>query len=163
MGSLACTVLSNSYHKYSFGDEITNTLNSHFPGKFFFQKPFNGGRSRLNFGSVLVGSTVEEKGRVEMGEGEKKRLRWTEIGPSIAEAQKIAISQLSPKMTRRCTAIMKQIICFSPEERSLSDLLAAWVKIMKPSRADWLLVLKELGRLDHPRLLEVNCFPSFFS
>lgn len=155
MGSFACIMLSNSYPKCSFGDEITNTLNCHFPEKFFFQTPVNVGHSRLNFGPVLVGSNVEEKGTVEMGEGEKKRYKWIEIGPNITEAQKMTISQISLKMTKRCKALVKQIICFSPEERSLSDLLAAWVKIMKPRRADWLSVLKELGRLDHPLLLEV--------
>ncbi|RVW41105.1 Pentatricopeptide repeat-containing protein [Vitis vinifera] len=154
MGSFACIMLSNSYPKCSFGDEITNTLNCHFPEKFFFQTPVNVGHSRLNFGPVLVGSNVEEKGTVEMGEGEKKRYKWIEIGPNITEAQKMTISQISLKMTKRCKALVKQIICFSPEERSLSDLLAAWVKIMKPRRADWLSVLKELGRLDHPLLLE---------
>ena len=159
MGSFACIILFNSYPKYSLGDEITNNLNCHLPEKFFFRKPVNVGHSRLNFGPVLVGSNVEEKGTVEMGEVEKKRFKWIEIGPNITEAQKRTISQLPLKMTKRCKALMKQIICFSSEESGLSDLLAAWVRIMKPERADWLSVLKELGKLDHPLLLEVNCFP----
>ncbi|KAI6668288.1 hypothetical protein NL676_019402 [Syzygium grande] len=38
---------------------------------------------------------------------------------------------------------------------SLSHVLAAWVRIMKPSRADWLAVLKELKKLNNPAHLEL--------
>jgi len=48
---------------------------------------------------------------------------------------------------------MKRIICFSPEDENLSLLLAAWVKVMKPRRADF---LKEMKRSDNPLLLEVS-------
>ncbi|KAH7863292.1 hypothetical protein Vadar_015803 [Vaccinium darrowii] len=90
-----------------------------------------------------------------MGKEEKPMFVWLEVGPNITETQKQAISQLPYKMTKRCKALMKQIICFSPGKTSLPLLLASWVGIMKPRRADWLSVLKELERLDHPMLLEV--------
>lgn len=86
---------------------------------------------------------------------EKARFRWTEIGPDITEDQKQAIYQLPLKMSKRCKALMKQIICFSANKASLSDLLAGWVRIMKPRRADWLVVLRELKHMNHPLHLEV--------
>ncbi|KAJ8626517.1 hypothetical protein MRB53_019824 [Persea americana] len=87
---------------------------------------------------------------------ERPKLRWVEIGPNITEAQKEAISQLPPKMTKRCKAIMKRIICFSPEEGGeLSLLLSTWVKLMKPRRADWLSVLKEMKSQENPLFLQV--------
>ncbi|KAL0327149.1 UNVERIFIED_CONTAM: Pentatricopeptide repeat-containing protein [Sesamum angustifolium] len=58
-------------------------------------------------------------------------------------------------MTNRCKALMKQIICFSAENKSLSLKLAAWVKSTSPRRTDWLSVLKELERLNHPLYFEV--------
>ncbi|KAJ7962226.1 Pentatricopeptide repeat-containing protein [Quillaja saponaria] len=58
-------------------------------------------------------------------------------------------------MTNRCKALMRQIICFSSQKGNLSELLGAWVRIMKPCRADWLSVLKELKTMDHPLYLEV--------
>nr|POE67420.1 pentatricopeptide repeat-containing protein [Quercus suber] len=52
-------------------------------------------------------------------------------------------------------AVMKQIICLSPQKGSLSDLLAAWVRRMKPDRSDWLAVLKELKIMDYQLYLQV--------
>lgn len=49
----------------------------------------------------------------------KPRFKRVEIGPHITEAQKQAISELPPKMTKRCKALMKQIICFSRQKGSL--------------------------------------------
>ncbi|KAK4379378.1 hypothetical protein RND71_001240 [Anisodus tanguticus] len=49
---------------------------------------------------------------------------------------------------------MQHIICYSPEKGSVSLLLEAWVKSMKPERNDWLAVLKELDRLYHPMYFE---------
>ncbi|XP_077235570.1 tetratricopeptide repeat (TPR)-like superfamily protein [Tasmannia lanceolata] len=89
-------------------------------------------------------------------EKERPKLRWVEVGPDITEAQKQAISQLPLKMTKRCKALMKRLICFISQEEDLSLLLGAWVKIMKPRRADWLVVLKEMTRLENPLLLEVT-------
>ena len=97
---------------------------------------------------------VDEIHKLE-SEREKPRFRWVEVGYDITETQKQAISQLPPKMTKRCKAVMKQIICFSPQKGELSDMLAAWVRIMKPERADWLLVLKHLRILNHPLYIQV--------
>ncbi|KAJ4954912.1 hypothetical protein NE237_011695 [Protea cynaroides] len=87
---------------------------------------------------------------------DKPRLKWVEVGPNAIEEQKQAISQLPPKMTNRCKALMRQIICFSSQEKNLSQILDAWVRIMKPIRADWLSVLKEMKRIEHPLLFEVT-------
>lgn len=93
----------------------------------------------------------------EVKESEKQpRLKWSDIGPDITEAQKQAISQLPPKMTKRCKALMRRIICFSPQDENLLLLLAAWVKVMKPRRADWLSVLKEMKRMENPLFMEVD-------
>lgn len=97
---------------------------------------------------------AEERGSTEINE-EKRRFKWVEIGPDVTEEQKHAIAKLPLKMTKRCQALMKQIICFCPEKGSLADLLAAWVKVMKPRRADWLAVLKELKIIEHPLYFEV--------
>lgn len=93
---------------------------------------------------------------------EKRRFKWVEIGPGITEEQRQAIDKLPFKMTKRCKALMKQIICFNPEKGSLEDLLGAWVNVMKPRRADWLVVLKELKITEHPLYFQVwFIFPPF--
>lgn len=90
-------------------------------------------------------------------EKDPPKFRWIEVNPnSLNEAQKLAISRLPKKMERRCTALMRQIICFSSEKGNLSDLLAAWARIMKPRRADWLAVLKELRNMGHPLFFEIS-------
>ncbi|GMI75860.1 hypothetical protein like AT1G01970 [Hibiscus trionum] len=99
-------------------------------------------------------TNAEERGLNETNE-EKRRFKWAEIGADITEEQKHAIDKLPVKMTKRNKALMKQIICFCPEKRSLKDLLGAWVQIMKPRRADWLAVLKELKIMEHPLYFEV--------
>lgn len=106
--------------------------------------------------------SVVETAMAEDTEG-KPRFKWGVIGPEITEAQQEAIDHLPPKMSKRCQALMKQIICFSAEKGSLCEVLDAWVNIMKPSRADWLAVLKELKIKDHPLYLQVFFFFSFLS
>ncbi|KAA0049031.1 hypothetical protein IC582_012328 [Cucumis melo] len=103
---------------------------------------------------ATVTAIVDELHKLE-SEREKPRFRWVEVGYNITETQKQAISQLPPKMTKKCKAVMKQIICFSPQKGELSDMLAAWVRIMKPERADWLSVLKHLRILNHPLYIQV--------
>jgi hypothetical protein len=103
-------------------------------------------------------STAEITGNVQEFEETKERpkFRWVEINPGIiTESQKLAISQLPRKMERRCKALMRQIICFSPQKGNFSELLTAWVKIIKPRRADWLAVFKELSYIDHPFYMQV--------
>lgn len=109
---------------------------------------------KRHFDSVLV--AVSTEGVVEeVVEENRKRFRWNEIRDGITEEQKLAISKLPFKMVKRCKAVMRQIICFSEEKGRLCDVLGAWVKIMMPTRADWLSVLKELKNIDHPLYLEV--------
>lgn len=90
------------------------------------------------------------------------KVKWTNIGSNITEAQKAAISQLPLNMSNRCKALLKRIICFSAKTDNLSLLLAAWVKAMKPRRADWLSVLKEIQRMEPHLLFEVSSVPSYF-
>lgn len=107
-----------------------------------------------HFDSVLVSVGAEEIVE-EVIEGSYKKFRWNEIRGNITEEQKQAIAKLPFKMVKRCKAVMRQIICFSEEQGRLCDVLRAWVEIMKPTRADWLSVLKELKNIDHPLYLEV--------
>ncbi|XP_015902798.3 pentatricopeptide repeat-containing protein At1g01970 [Ziziphus jujuba] len=125
-----------------------------FMGNSFLLKPMNYGSRKLHFQQASFTKKVEETAKSENEEG-KPMFKWVEIGPHITEAQRQAISKLSPKLTKRCKALMRQLICFSPHKASLSDLLAAWVRTMKPRRADWLAVLKELKTMDHPFYLQV--------
>ncbi|KAH6812458.1 hypothetical protein C2S51_026220 [Perilla frutescens var. frutescens] len=85
---------------------------------------------------------------------ERPRLKCLRASPNLSEEQKRVISQLPPKMMNRCKSLMKETICFSAENWSLPRMLASWLK-MKPQRADWLAVLKELERLDHNLYFEM--------
>ncbi|KDP28743.1 hypothetical protein JCGZ_14514 [Jatropha curcas] len=125
---------------------------SNYLGNFLLKKS-------VNFGiciPVLAAVSTEEIGRVEVKE-EKSSFKWVKIDPNITEPQKQAVSELPPKMTNRCKAIMKQIICYSHQAQnaSLSDLLGAWVRLMKPRRTDWLSVLRQLKKMEHPLYFEV--------
>ncbi|CAI8613020.1 unnamed protein product [Vicia faba] len=109
---------------------------------------------KRHFDSVLV--RVSTEGILQdVVDGNQKRFRWNEIRDGITEEQKLAISKLPFKMVKRCKAVMRQIICFSEEKGRLCDVLGAWAKIMMPTRADWLSVLKELKNIDHPLYAEV--------
>lgn len=100
---------------------------------------------------------MEETAKTESKEG-KPRFKLDAVDPEITEAQKQAIAQLPYHMAKRCKALMRQLICYSPQKGSLCELLAAWVRAMKPSRAHWLAVLKELRIKDHPLYLQVLFF-----
>ncbi|KAL2514982.1 Pentatricopeptide repeat-containing protein [Forsythia ovata] len=67
----------------------------------------------------------------------------------MTEEQKQAIAQIPPKMENRCRALLKQIICFSPENGSISFMLAAWVKSMNPQRANWLSGFNDSQVVEH--------------
>jgi hypothetical protein len=144
MGTYACNMLIYPNSTYPLINEIRKTF--YFPLRnSTLQTP-----REFRFGKLhcqLVASNVEDIGKPE-NEAENPRFKWVEIGTDITEAQKKAIAKLPPLMTKRCKAIMKQIICFSPQNVSLPDLVAAWVRIMKPKRADWLVVIKELKTMD---------------
>jgi hypothetical protein len=88
--------------------------------------------------------------------GEAPRFRWNAFGSDLTESQKQAVRALSPKLPNRCKALMTRVACLSPGDGNLGAMLAYWVKAMKPKRADWLLVLKELKAMDSPLLAEVS-------
>ncbi|XP_059458585.1 pentatricopeptide repeat-containing protein At1g01970 [Corylus avellana] len=151
MGIYSCNMLVYPHSTFPLINDIRKTF--YFPlGNSILQTPTNFGFPKIR--CQWVAPNVEEMEQTEILV-EKPRFTWLEIGPNITEAQKRTIAQLPPKMTKRCKALMRQIICFSPQKCSLSDLLAAWVRIMKPRRADWLAILKELSTMDHPLYLEV--------
>jgi len=91
----------------------------------------------------------------EVSEENERRFRWIEVGKSVTIEQRQAINELPFRMSNRSKALMRQIICFSAEKGTISDLLESWVRIMNPVRADWLSVLKELRMMEHPVYLEV--------
>ncbi|PIA49939.1 hypothetical protein AQUCO_01300579v1 [Aquilegia coerulea] len=156
MVTLNPAMLYCSHPITSFNTPITKSpCFSQFPKTPFLQTP-----RRHLFTSVkfsLVEETIEDDEKIEE---RNQKYRWIEIGPNITESQKEAISKLPPKMTKRNKAFMKQIICFDSEKTgfTLFSMLRAWVKIMKPKRADWLLVLKEMAKLEHPLIFEVTEF-----
>lgn len=110
---------------------------------------------RLPVFCLVNGGGVSDNGVREM---ERPIIKCVKPILNLSEEQKRAISQLPPKMTNRSKDLMKQIICFSAGNRSVHRMLAAWVKNTRPPRADWLAVLKELERLDHPLYFEVDCY-----
>lgn len=151
MGTYACNMLIYPKSTYPLINNIRKTFN--FPLRnYTFQTPreFSFGKVHCQLGAPNVEDTGKPENKVE-----KPRYKWVEIGTNITEAQKKAIAQLPPTMTKRCMAVMKQIICLSPQKGSLSDLLAAWVRRLKPDRADWLAVLKELKIMDYQLYLQV--------
>ncbi|WVZ66979.1 hypothetical protein U9M48_016127 [Paspalum notatum var. saurae] len=83
------------------------------------------------------------------------RFRWDTFGSDLSASQEQAVRCLSPKLPNRCKALMTRVVCLSPGDDNLGALLAYWVKAMKPRRADWLLVLKELKAMESPLLAEV--------
>ncbi|XP_004492641.1 pentatricopeptide repeat-containing protein At1g01970 [Cicer arietinum] len=159
MGTYYNNLLCNFYYPKNYS--ITNdTAKFHrIPNRknLLWKKPSYFDFHKSGFDSVLVGVGMKEivEEANEVIEGNNKRFRWVEIRNDITEEQKNAIAKLPFKMIKRCKAVMRQIICFSAEKGNLCDVLGAWVKIMKPTRADWLSVLKELKNMDHPLHLEV--------
>lgn len=85
----------------------------------------------------------------------KPRFRWDAFGSDLTGPQQRAFRGLSPKLPNRCKALVARVVCLSPGDERLGALLAYWVKAMKPKRADWLLVLKELKAMESPLLAEV--------
>ncbi|KAK9725416.1 hypothetical protein RND81_05G141900 [Saponaria officinalis] len=94
---------------------------------------------------------------IEEQNKERPKFKWVEIKQqNMTESQKVAILKLPKTMEKRCKALMRQIICYAEEKGSLCDLLGVWVKLMKPTRCDWLSVLKELCFLDHPFFFQIS-------
>ncbi|XP_041021586.1 pentatricopeptide repeat-containing protein At1g01970 isoform X1 [Juglans microcarpa x Juglans regia] len=152
MGTYACNMLIYPHSTYPLTNDCRKTIYSPLVN-FILKTPRNIGFGKLR--CRLIAPDVEQIEKTVIDQIEKPRFKWVEIGRNIPEAQKKAIAELPPKMTKRCKALMRQIICFTPQKGSFSDLLAAWVRIMKPRRADWLTVLKELRTMDHPLYLKV--------
>lgn len=125
----------------------------------YLKKPTNFRFFKLHFQAKAV-KNAEDMEKMEAKEEVKSKSKWVRIGPDISEAQKEEIANLPPKMSNRCKALMKQIICFDSKESDLSVLLKEWVKSTVPRRADWLIVLKELCAMNHPMYLQV--FTLFF-
>ncbi|GMH31285.1 hypothetical protein Nepgr_033128 [Nepenthes gracilis] len=156
MARFACRVPCDPYPFHASSDNLAQTTRSQLFGHSLPPKLRKLGTRKIHTLSTLAVADVGGMGNVEIEAKVRPKFRWVEIGiDSMTEEQKLAIYQLPRKMTKRCKALMKQIICFSPQKGSLSDLLAAWVRIMKPRRADWLAVLKELRLMDHPLFIEV--------
>ncbi|KAJ6871853.1 hypothetical protein NC651_031050 [Populus alba x Populus x berolinensis] len=153
MASYVINILPFSSPTCPLHSEPKKTSNLHFLGNSLCQQPVTLTSCKSQIQPVLAAINVEEKVEGEIGK-EKPKFRWVEIGPNIPEEQKQAISQLPFKMTKRCKALMRQIICFNDKKGSLPGLLSAWVKIMKPRRKDWLSILKELNKMEHPLYLE---------
>ncbi|PON42179.1 Tetratricopeptide-like helical domain containing protein [Trema orientale] len=155
MDTVATTMVPSFKPVKTLTTEIGKTRFHQSMYKSFLAVPINFCSQKLHFRRALVISSAEETASMAETEDGETRFKWVEVGPDLTEAQKEAISQLSPKMTKRRRALMKQLICFSPHKATLSELLVAWVRIMKPRRADWLAVLKQLKAMDHPLYLEV--------
>lgn len=157
METCSCILLSsNCFSNHLMTNNITKFYHDQISGGSLFRKPtfFYLHKHRLN--SMILSVSLEDNVKTELKEENGRRFRWVEIGNDITEEQKLAISKLPFKMENRCKALMRQVICFSPEKGNLSDLLRTWVRIMSPIRADWLSVLKELKTMDHPFYLKVS-------
>lgn len=142
------------YPNYSITNDVTKLYGVWTRGNSLCQKPVYFSFRKRHFDSVLVSVGVEEIVK-EVEEENGRRYRWIEIGKNVTKEQQQAISKLPFRMANRCKALMRQIICFSEEKGTVYDLLGSWVELMKPTRADWLSVLKELRTTEHPFYLEV--------
>jgi len=108
----------------------------------------HGGESSARSAEAEAEQTAVSKAR--------PRFRWDTFGSDLTEPQQRAVRGLSPKLPNRCKALVARVVCLCPGDESLGALLAYWVKAMKPKRADWLLVLKELKAMESPLLAEVS-------
>ncbi|XP_076942462.1 pentatricopeptide repeat-containing protein At1g01970-like [Bidens hawaiensis] len=113
--------------------------------------------------SLQLPSTLNELNQThEQIEHPIPKFKWVQIDINeLNDDQRNRISRLPKKLTNRCRALLKQLICFSPETSSgisIEMVLCSWVRSMKPSRADWLVVLKELENVNHPLRFEVAEF-----
>lgn len=127
----------------------------------FLKTPTSFRFCKLHFQAKAV-KNAEDMAQMEAKEEERPKSKWVRIGPEISEAQKQDIAKLPAKMSNRCKALMKQIICFDSEESDLSVLLKEWAKSTTPRRADWLIILKELCAMNHPMYLQVFYLPFSF-
>ncbi|KAL1308581.1 hypothetical protein HN51_050564 [Arachis hypogaea] len=157
MAASCYNLICNCYNPfYSTTNDVTKLCRARTRANSLYQKPSYYDFRKHRFGAVLVAIGMEETVKEEVKEENHRKFRWNEIcHQNMTNEQKQAISNLPFRMAKRCKALMRQIICFSAEKGNIYELLGAWVKIMKPCRADWLAVIKELKTLDHPLYLEV--------
>lgn len=146
MASLAIPALRSA------GAQLTSTTTPTKPWKPAFQcacvSSGHGGES-----SALSAEAEAEQAAVSEA---RPRFRWDTFGSDLTMSQQRAVRGLSPKLSNRCKALLARVVCLCPGDESLGALLAYWVKAMKPKRADWLLVLKELKAMESPLLAEVT-------
>uniref|UniRef100_A0A0D9ZGE4 PROP1-like PPR domain-containing protein n=1 Tax=Oryza glumipatula TaxID=40148 RepID=A0A0D9ZGE4_9ORYZ len=114
----------------------------------------------------LASMEAEQAAAAAVAAEEARRFRWDAFRSAPSEPQREAVRGLSPKLPNRCRALMARLVCLPPppqdgdrdgdgDDETLGALLAFWVKAMKPKRADWLLVLKELTAMESPLLAQV--------
>lgn len=149
MGVYSCNAVLNSVFPFVGGG------GSHHKLYFSPKTPFSVEESRHRF-SCKCRMAMEVVDKEE--KGPPRRFNWVDVNSHhITEEQEEAITRIPVKMSKRCQALMKQIICFE-KGSSFSDMLGAWVRRMKPIRADWLSLLKELNNLHSPFYIKVAEF-----
>lgn len=144
MGVYSCNAVLNTVFPFVGGG------GSHYRLYFSPKTPFSveeSRRRRFSCKCMMAGEVVdkEEKG--------PRRFNWVGLTEEQEEEEE-AITRIPVKMSKRCQALMKQIICFE-KGSSFSEMLGAWVRRMKPIRADWLSLLKELTNLHSPFYIKV--------
>ena len=136
MVTSGCNLASCSYTTYPFTNkQIYPQFWGNRNSLLFRKQPEKVCYCKVNNQPEIAFTNAEERGKPETNE-DKRRFKWVEIGPDITEEQKQAITKIPFKMTKRCKALMKQIICFCPEKGCLADLLAVWLAVLKESKID---------------------------
>ncbi|KFK42562.1 hypothetical protein AALP_AA1G011400 [Arabis alpina] len=153
MGIYSCNAV------LSFGLKFPFDIGSHKLYRCMFrQNPLlvESGHNRSFGCKCSAGFTVGKVLGVE--EQEIPRFNWVDVGLNLTEEQDEALTRIPIKMSKRCQALLRQIVCFSNEKGSFCDLLSVWVRRMNPIRADWLSLLKELKNLESPFYIKVAEF-----
>ncbi|CAN8306537.1 unnamed protein product [Cochlearia groenlandica] len=152
MGIYGCNALSSIGLKCPFVIIVSHKLLYHRPTPLFVESLPNNRLSSCN--CISISEVVDKEGVKE----ESPRFSWVDVGLNLTEEQDEAITRIPIKLSKRCQAVMRQIICYSIEKGSFCDLLGAWVRRMNPVRPDWLSLLKELKILDSPFYIKVAQF-----
>ncbi|KZV31075.1 hypothetical protein F511_31385 [Dorcoceras hygrometricum] len=157
MASLVCNLLPFPSPICMYSQSPTSIR--HFPSMVasLFQDPLRFKRKMSRLYQQLALSCINGVEGCGISEEEEKKMKskWVRKGFNSTEEQRQDVSQLPSKMSNRCKALMRKIICFSREDGSVPVMLNAWVKSTKPRRTDWLSILKELERLNHPLYFEI--------
>ncbi|XP_076948787.1 pentatricopeptide repeat-containing protein At1g01970-like [Bidens hawaiensis] len=123
-------------------------------------QPFNPIHPKLKSLQLICSINNELNQTHEQIEHPIPKFKWVQIDINeMNDAQRNHIARLPKKLTNRCRALLKQLICFETSSSiSIEMVLCSWVRSMKPSKADWLVVLKELEIVNHPVRFEVAEF-----